>query len=552
MAESYKAGLVAEVMREEVSDLTCLSLPEIHSYYSTRGPGAPAGWMGFDSVVLWAKLSFAATTPVLADKKKYPNFFRTVPSDNAVNPAVVKFLSYYNWSRVGTLTQDVQRFSEVRNDLTSELEKANIQIADTESFSNDPCVNVKKLKDNDVRIIIGQFDENLASKVFCCAYNLNMFGSKYQWIIPGWYQGNWWEQANSTNCTTKKLLTAMEGYISVDFEPLSARQIKGISGRTPREYEREYSQELRQKGVESSKFHGFAYDGIWVIAKTFTRVMELLRIKQRQNTFHNFTVDDREVGKMVLDVMNETNFFGVTRYTKSFGSSSLTPLLLPLSAQTHSGLLIRNRVTLNLSAQTHSGLPVRHRVRTWILIVGYTTAFGAMFAKTWRVHAIFKNVKMKKKIIKDQKLLIIVGGMLLIDLCILICWQIVDPLKRTVEEYSLEESASPLGSWICMPGLRLHMPAQPARFPAPAAVDPPGAQLGEKQPGAPLCPGPPQPVRMSPPPALHFPYPLWRIGSNIDLGFTELYLPAVPKGMQYDNVVLLNCHCTCQSTAFAV
>lgn len=36
--------------------------------------------------------------------------------------------------------------SQVRNDLTSELEKADIQIADTESFSNDPCVNVKKLK----------------------------------------------------------------------------------------------------------------------------------------------------------------------------------------------------------------------------------------------------------------------------------------------------------------------------------------------------------------------------------------------------------------------
>lgn len=38
------------------------------------------------------------------------------------------------------------------------------------------------------------------------------------------------------------------------------------------------------------------------------------------------------------------------------------------------------------------------QVRTWILTVGYTTAFGAMFAKTWRVHAIFKNVKMKKKV----------------------------------------------------------------------------------------------------------------------------------------------------------
>lgn len=84
------------------------------------------------------------------------------------------------------------------------------------------------------------------------------------------------------------------------------------SFQTPKEYEREYSRELQQKGVEASKFHGFAYDGIWVIAKTLTRVMELLRIKQRQNMYHNFTVDDREVGKMVLDVMNETNFFGVT------------------------------------------------------------------------------------------------------------------------------------------------------------------------------------------------------------------------------------------------
>ncbi|XP_061677838.1 gamma-aminobutyric acid type B receptor subunit 2 isoform X3 [Syngnathoides biaculeatus] len=477
------------------------------------------------------QLSFAATTPVLADKKKYPNFFRTVPSDNAVNPAVVKFLNYYNWSRVGTLTQDVQRFSEVRNDLTSELEKADIHIADTESFSNDPCVNVKKLKDNDVRIIIGQFDENLASKVFCCAYNLNMFGSKYQWIIPGWYQGNWWEQANSTNCTTKKLLAAMEGYISVDFEPLSARQIQGISGRTPKEYEREYSRELRQKGVEPSKFHGFAYDGIWVIAKTLTRVMDLLRVKQRQSGHRNFTVDDHEVGKMVLDVMNETNFFGVTgqvmfRNGERMGTIKFNqfqegqevkvgeynaiadvldlinnsirfqgveppkdrtfvrlqrrhinvPLYSILSTITVLGMLMagaflffniknRNHRLIKMSSPYMNNLIILGgllsyasiflfgldggfvsdkefetlcTVRTWILIVGYTMAFGAMFAKTWRVHAIFKNVKMKKKIIKDQKLLIIVGGMLLIDLCILICWQIVDPLKRTVEEYSLE------------------------------------------------------------------------------------------------------------------
>lgn len=49
------------------------------------------------------------------------------------------------------------------------------------------------------------------------------------------------------------------------------------------------------------------------------------------------------------------------------------------------------------------------------------------------------------QIIKDQKLLVIVGGMLLIDLCILICWQAVDPLRRTVEKYSMEVSAGTTG-----------------------------------------------------------------------------------------------------------
>lgn len=67
-----------------------------------------------DDVPCVFQLSFAATTPVLADKKKYPYFFRTVPSDNAVNPAILKLLQHYQWRRVGTLTQDVQRFSEVR------------------------------------------------------------------------------------------------------------------------------------------------------------------------------------------------------------------------------------------------------------------------------------------------------------------------------------------------------------------------------------------------------------------------------------------------------
>ncbi|XP_053099844.1 gamma-aminobutyric acid type B receptor subunit 2 isoform X2 [Hemicordylus capensis] len=488
-----------------------------------------------ESLIGWnlVQLSFAATTPELADKKKYPYFFRTVPSDNAVNPAILKLLKHYKWKRVGTLTQDIRRFSEVRNDLTGVLYGEDIEISDTESFSNDPCTSVKKLKGNDVRIILGQFDEEMAAKVFCCAYNEEMYGSKYQWIIPGWYQSYWWEEVipklNSSHCLNKNFLKAMEGYIGVDFEPLSSKENKTISGRTPQQYEKEYDE--RRGNVEPSKFHGFAYDGIWVIAKTLQQAMKQLNATNKHQKIEDFNYTNKELGKIFLDAMNETNFFGVTgqvvfKNGERMGTIKFTqfqdkqevkvgeynavadtleiinntirfqgleppkdrtiiqkqlrkislPLYSILSALTILGMIMasaflffniknRNQKLIKMSSPYMNNLIILGgmlsyasiflfgldgsfvsektfetlcTVRTWILTVGYTTAFGAMFAKTWRVHAIFKNVKMKKKIIKDQKLLVIVGGMLLIDLCILICWQVVDPLRRTVEKYNME------------------------------------------------------------------------------------------------------------------
>lgn len=37
-------------------------------------------------------------------------------------------------------------------------------------------------------------------------------------------------------------------------------------------------------------------------------------------------------------------------------------------------------------------------VRAWLLMAGFTLAFGAMFSKTWRVHSIFTDVKLNKKV----------------------------------------------------------------------------------------------------------------------------------------------------------
>ncbi|CAG9767793.1 unnamed protein product [Ceutorhynchus assimilis] len=68
--------------------------------------------------------------------------------------------------------------------------------------------------------------------------------------------------------------------------------------------------------------------------------------------------------------------------------------------------------------------------RAWTLMAGFSLAFGSMFSKTWRVHSIFTDVKLNKKVIKDYQLFMVVGVLLCIDVVIMTTWQVADPFYR--------------------------------------------------------------------------------------------------------------------------
>ncbi|CAH2009203.1 unnamed protein product [Acanthoscelides obtectus] len=72
--------------------------------------------------------------------------------------------------------------------------------------------------------------------------------------------------------------------------------------------------------------------------------------------------------------------------------------------------------------------------RAWTLMAGFSLAFGAMFSKTWRVHSIFTDVKLNKKVIKDYQLFMVVGVLLFIDLVIMTTWQVADPFYRDTKQ----------------------------------------------------------------------------------------------------------------------
>lgn len=72
--------------------------------------------------------------------------------------------------------------------------------------------------------------------------------------------------------------------------------------------------------------------------------------------------------------------------------------------------------------------------RAWCLMAGFSLAFGAMFSKTWRVHSIFTDLKLNKKVIKDYQLFMVVGVLLAIDLVIMTTWQVADPFYRDTKQ----------------------------------------------------------------------------------------------------------------------
>ncbi|XP_049954039.1 gamma-aminobutyric acid type B receptor subunit 1 isoform X1 [Schistocerca serialis cubense] len=86
--------------------------------------------------------------------------------------------------------------------------------------------------------------------------------------------------------------------------------------------------------------------------------------------------------------------------------------------------------------------PVICQARAWLLCTGFTLAYGAMFSKVWRVHRLTTKAKTDIKKVEPWKLYLMVTGFLLVDVVLLLTWQIYDPLQRRIEVFPLEDPVS--------------------------------------------------------------------------------------------------------------
>ncbi|XP_058467676.1 gamma-aminobutyric acid type B receptor subunit 2 [Malaya genurostris] len=471
------------------------------------------------------QLSYADTHPMFT-KDSFPNFFRVVPSENAFNAPRLALLKEFNWTRIGTIYQNEPRYSLPHNHMVADLDAMGLDVVETQSFVYDVEESLRKLREKDVRIILGNFNEYWARKVFCEAYKLDMFGRSYQWLIMGTYTNEWWAE-NDTDCMVDQVRLALESSMLVDLLPLSTSGDITISGITADEYLSEYNS---RRGSEYSRFHGYTYDGIWAVACAIQYVSQ-----RKEHSLTHFEYRVKEWENIFLEALKNTSFEGVTGPVRFYNNerkasfllkqfqngeevkigeySSLTNRLdlslghpmkwvgrsppkdrtlriiehsqvnitiyVVLASFSCVGIVMatvflivnikyRNQRYIKMSSPhlnnliiigciltylsviflgLDSGLssvaafPYICTARAWLLMAGFSLAFGAMFSKTWRVHSIFTDLKLNKKVIKDYQLFIVVGVLLAIDLAIMTTWQIADPFYR--ETKYIEPSEHP-------------------------------------------------------------------------------------------------------------
>ncbi|XP_011871039.1 PREDICTED: gamma-aminobutyric acid type B receptor subunit 2-like isoform X1 [Vollenhovia emeryi] len=469
------------------------------------------------------QLSYADTHPMFTTNS-FPNFFRVVPSENALNAPRVALLTHFNWTRVGTIYQNEPRYALVHNRLVADLDESKMELVETLSFATEVTTALEKLKERDVRILLGNFNEAWARKIFCEAYRFGLYGRKYQWVIIGTYTREWWLRPGG-GCAPSELSEALHGVILTDLLPLTTEEQHTTSGITPDQYQSEYNS---RRGSEYSRFHGYTYDGIWTVALAVKHVARRIRHFHRNQTISDFRYRDVLWEKLFLDALRNTSFDGVTGPVRFYDNERKAYILLKqfldgrevnvgeydsitgildltrreallwngksppkdrtvriiehstvditlyavLASAASVGIVMasiflainiryRNQryikmssphlnnliiigcmltyssvIFLGLDSQLSSvaAFPYICTARAWLLMAGFSLAFGSMFSKTWRVHSIFTDVKLNKKVIKDYQLFMVVGILLAVDLTIMTTWQVADPFYRAIKQ----------------------------------------------------------------------------------------------------------------------
>lgn len=97
--------------------------------------------------------------------------------------------------------------------------------------------------------------------------------------------------------------------------------------------------------------------------------------------------------------------------------------------------LLESELGTELSDELFASLCV---IRLAVLSMGFTLAYGTMFARAWRIYRIFNDPWVAKRPLRDYHLMLMVGLLIVGDLFILIPWSAVDTYRRSTSTSEID------------------------------------------------------------------------------------------------------------------
>ncbi|MBN3290909.1 GP156 protein, partial [Polypterus senegalus] len=99
-------------------------------------------------------------------------------------------------------------------------------------------------------------------------------------------------------------------------------------------------------------------------------------------------------------------------------------------SKTHQSLDYDVRSTNEKTDTNESVKWLMEMARIWILCIGTSLVFGPILGKTWRLYRVFtQRVPDKRVIIRDNQLLALVSGLVMVDVLVLAAWGLTDPVQ---------------------------------------------------------------------------------------------------------------------------
>ncbi|XP_071808954.1 gamma-aminobutyric acid type B receptor subunit 2-like [Asterias amurensis] len=259
-----------------------------------------------------------ASSSSLKDRSRYPLTLQAGGDENHLNPARVEFVKRMGWKRVAIIFEDNQYFRKNIEHLAVLLTESDVTILTMESVkeAENSDEQLNNLKRHDARVIFIGFYAESATTLFCKIYRADLFGSKYVWLLPGWFQDEWWKDNADVSCTHDELQTALNFYIGFNWDfglkDLSLMDLNGI---------KLYPEQLED--VSKLEFSApRAYDCLLTIALALNSSIRDLQKLIPPRRLDDFNYGDTEMADVFWNHSYRTKFVGATgpvEFTEDFG-----------------------------------------------------------------------------------------------------------------------------------------------------------------------------------------------------------------------------------------